>query len=94
MPPKKRDMQTWYRLVWADTEEDAVNDGLAYVLGRILPDTVDEWEVKAVPIAGNDPTGQGRKRWDVHVNFHRVKTDPADLLYDEETREQLANANG
>lgn len=67
---------TYYRLVFADSPEAAEQEGLARVLEAILPDTMDEWNATATLIERGDPTRGQLDKYDVKVDFHRVKRGP------------------
>lgn len=66
---------TYYRTVLADSQEAAEQEGLARVLQAILPDTMDEWDVNATLIERGNPKRLQLDKWDVKVDFHRIKRD-------------------
>jgi hypothetical protein len=63
----------YYKLIEADSEETAEQEALASVLEKILPDTIDEWEVTVTLKRRGDRTKDELDLYDTRTDFHRVK---------------------
>lgn len=63
-------MQSWTRVVRAESKEDAEMEGLTQLLESILPDTIDEWHVRVKQLYLNTQTGQ--HVYDVTIEYHKV----------------------
>jgi len=62
----------YYRLIEADSQEAAEQEALASVLEKILPDTIDEWEVTVTLKRKGDPAKNELDLYDTRVDFNRV----------------------
>lgn len=70
---KNRMPNAYYKLIEADSEETAEQEALASVLEKILPDTIDEWEVTVTLKRRGDRTKDELDLYDTRTDFHRVK---------------------
>lgn len=73
---KNRMPVAYYKLVQADSPEAAEQEALASVLEKILPDTIDEWEVTVELVERGDPTKGELDTYDTRTDFHRVVRSP------------------
>jgi len=62
----------YYKLIEADSPETAEQEALASVLEKILPDTIDEWEVTVDLKRRGDRTKNELDLYDTRTDFHRV----------------------
>lgn len=69
---KNRMPLAYYKIVKADSVESAEQEALASVLEKILPDTIDEWEVTVTLVKKGDPEKGELDTYDTKTDFNRV----------------------
>ena len=69
---KNRMPDAYYKLIEADSPETAEQEALASVLEKILPDTIDEWEVTVELKRRGDRVKGELDLYDTRTDFHRV----------------------